>query len=272
MAFPGPEVAARAPLGRERAAVLVLLALLAALSWLVLIRQAAGMGMAMGLTMGMAAGLFLAMWVVMMVAMMLPAAAPMILTFHQVQAGRRRRGEAFVATWVFVAAYLAVWSATGLIAWLGATAAERAAAALALSARDVARLGGAVIILAGLYQFSSLKNACLTKCRTPISFVMTSWREGTLGALRMGAEHGLYCLGCCWLLFVLLFPLGVMNVAAMAVLTLLVLAEKSLPWGRATVNAIAAALVLYGAVVMVYPRVLPTFMDMGGMSNMGAMR
>ncbi len=253
------------PLAREQATILGLLAILTVACWVVLIRQASGMGMVMGLTMGMTAWLFLAMWITMMVAMMLPASGPMILTFHQIQVARRRRGEAFVATWVFVAAYLAVWAAAGAAAWLGAVAADRLGDALGLSPRLVARIGGGVIILAGLYQVSPLKNVCLTKCRTPMSFIMTSWREGIGGAVRMGVAHGAYCLGCCWLLFVILFPLGIMNVAAMAVLTLLVVAEKSLPGGRVTARLAAGALVLYGLAVLAEPTLLPTFMDMGTM-------
>lgn len=262
-----PSTGATEPLARERATILGLLAVLTVACWVALIRQAAGTGMAMGLTMGMTAGLFLAMWVVMMAAMMLPAAGPMILTFHHVQVGRRRRGQAFVATWVFVAAYLAVWAATGIVAWLGAVAADRLADAAGWSPRAVARIGGAVIVLAGLYQLSPLKYACLAKCRTPLSFLMTSWRDGIGGAVRMGVEHGAWCLGCCWLLFVILFPLGVMSIAAMAAITLLIVAEKSLPGGRAAATVAAGALVFYGAAVLVWPTILPTFMDMGGMSR-----
>ena len=105
----------------------------------------------------------------------------------------------------------------------------------------------------------------MSKCRTPISFIMTSWREGVAGALRMGVLHGAYCLGC-WLLFVILFPLGVMNVAAMAVITLVIFAEKTLPWGRPMARVTAAALVTYGTVVLAAPQVLPTFMASGGMA------
>src|SRR5262249_8562256 len=93
-----------------------------------------------------------------------------------------------------------------------------------------------------------LKDLCLSKCRTPITFIMTSGRDEAIGALRMGLLHGAYCLGCCWLLFVILFPLGIMNIAAMAVITLIVSAEKTLSWGRLAPRATAAALVAYGAV------------------------
>jgi predicted metal-binding membrane protein len=258
----------RAPLPAQRNIILGLLLALAAAAWFLLVRQGADadMNMASGSpTMGMRAALFLAIWVVMMIAMMFPTAAPMILTFHKVQANKRQRGEAFVATWVFVAAYLLVWTLAGVAAYAGALAAEALAARTALSPAAAARIGGVIVVLAGVYQLTPLKDRCLSKCRTPISFIMTSWRDGVIGALRMGLLHGAYCLGCCWLLFVMLFPLGIMNIAAMAVVTLVVFAEKTLPMARPVVRTTAAALVVYGAVVLAAPQVLPTYMAEDGM-------
>ena len=138
-------------------------------------------------TMGMRAPLFLAIWVIMMVAMMFPTAAPMILTFHKVQASKRQRGEAFVATWMFVAAYMLVWTLSGVAAYAGALAAEAIATRAALSPATAARIGGAVLVAAGLYQLTPFKDLCLSKCRTPISFIMTSWRDGRGGR----AAHGI---------------------------------------------------------------------------------
>jgi predicted metal-binding membrane protein len=112
--------------------------------------------------------------VVMMVAMMFPTAAPMILTFHKVQASKRQRGDTFVATWVFVAAYMLVWTLAGVAAYAGALAAEAIATRAALSPTAAARIGGAVLIAAGVYQLTPLKDVCLSKCRTPIGFIMTS--------------------------------------------------------------------------------------------------
>jgi predicted metal-binding membrane protein len=112
---------------------------------------------------------------------------------------------------------------------------------------------------AGLYQRTPLKDLCLSKRRAPITFIMTSWRDGAAGAMSMGLLHGAYCLGCCWLLFVILFPLGIMNIAAMAVITLVIFAEKTLPWGRAAARAAAAVLIAYGSVVVAAPQFLPTF-------------
>jgi predicted metal-binding membrane protein len=125
---------------------------------------------------------------------------------------------------------------------------------------NAARIGGIVLILAGAYQLSPLKGICLSKCREPMAFILTSWRSGYGGALRMGLEHGLYCLGCCWLLFVILFPLGMMNLAVLAALVLLIFAEKSLPFGQRARQLAAAALLAYGALVVLVPAALPTAM------------
>lgn len=257
-------------LALSRAIILGLLLALAAAAWALLAWQAAGGDMDMAadpLTMGLRAPLFLAIWVVMMVAMMFPTAAPMILTFHAVQAGKRSRGEAFVATWVFVAAYMLVWTLSGVAAYAGAVAAEAVAARAALSPAGAARIGGGVLIIAGVYQLTPLKDVCLAKCRTPIGFIMTSWRDGVGGALRMGLLHGVYCLGCCWLLFVILFPLGIMNITAMAVITLVVFAEKTAPWGRPVARAAAVALIAYGGAILIVPQALPTFVPMAPMSG-----
>src|SRR5882757_1800269 len=250
------------PVSFQRNIILGLLLALAAAAWAVLVWQGRSRDMDMAMdspTMGLRAPLFLAIWVIMMVAMMFPTAAPMILTFHKVQAGKRQRGEGFVSTWIFVAAYLLVWTLSGVAAYAGALAAEAVAARAAVSPATAARVGGIVLVAAGLYQFTPLKDLCLSKCRTPITFVMTSWRDGAAGALRMGLLHGVYCLGCCWLLFVILFPLGIMNIAAMAVITLVIFAEKTLPWGRAAARTAAAALIVCGSIVLVAPQLLPTF-------------
>ncbi|OHV69523.1 hypothetical protein LCM4576_22745 [Mesorhizobium sp. LCM 4576] len=246
----------------QRNIILALLIAAAAAAWALLVRQQTGMDAGMRMvspTMGMTAALFLAVWLIMMIAMMFPAAAPMILTFHQVQSGKRGRGQAFVSTWVFVAGYMLVWTATGVLAFAAAAGAEMLAGHVGLSAATAARIGGALLMAAGAYQLSPLKDLCLAKCRTPIGFILTSWRDGQLGAVRMGLQHGLFCLGCCWLLFLALFPLGIMNIAAMAAVTLLVFAEKTFPYGELIAKVSGVALLLYGAAVLVFPQALPTF-------------
>jgi len=216
-------------------------------------------GMAASPTMGMAAPAFLALWAAMMAAMMFPTASPMVLAFHRIQSGKRERGEAFVSTWLFVAGYIAVWAAAGLIAYSAALMAERLAQLVGLTAEGAARLGGGLLIASGLYQLTPLKNMCLSKCRSPIGFILTAWREGRSGALRMGAVHGATCLGCCWMLMAILFPLGLMNAAVMALVMLIVFAEKTLVWERVAVWGTAAVLMLYGAAVVAAPPLLPTY-------------
>jgi predicted metal-binding membrane protein len=189
-------VSPSSPLLRERHLLLASLLLLAAASWAVLAWQRSVMGptMPMGLTMGLAGLLFLAIWVVMMVAMMFPTVAPMVLMFARVHVSRRQRGQSFVPTWVFVAAYLVVWTLFGVLAYMAALGAETLAGQVMWLMANGARLGGAVLVAAGLYQLSPLKRRCLSACRSPLQFLLGSWREGYRGAFRMGLEHGAYCL------------------------------------------------------------------------------
>jgi predicted metal-binding membrane protein len=211
--------------------------------------------------MDMSAGLFLGVWIAMMVAMMFPTAAPMILSFARIQGSREARGQIIVPTWLFILAYLALWSAMGILAYLGASAADWLAQDSDWVLGNAGRIGGAVLIIAGLYQVSPWKNRCLAQCRTPVGFIMSHWKEGRIGALRMGLEHGAYCLGCCWFLFVILFPLGMMNVAALGLVTLLIFAEKSLAIGERVARFSAVGLIGYGALVLIaLPSALPTSM------------
>ena len=249
------------PLPRERNLILAVLMVLAAAAWAVLVWQWRTMDSeGMRLTMGMGAPLFLALWAAMMVAIMFPTAAPMILTFDRVQASRREKGKAFVPTWLFVGAYILLWTATGFLAYLGARIGDSLAGETMWLMDNAGRVGGVVLVTAGFYQLSPLKTTCLSKCRTPMGFILGSWRDGYGGAMRMGLEHGTYCLGCCWLLFVILFPLGIMNVAAMALITLVIFAEKSLAIGPQVARTAAVALIVYGAVVIFLPGALPTMM------------
>jgi predicted metal-binding membrane protein len=254
---------------RPRRLLLATLVALATIGWVAVVWQASdghSMSMSMGghdemgldLTMGMAAPLFLAMWVAMMAAMMFPAAAPMIMLFDRVQRGRRDAGRFYVPTTYFVGAYLAIWTAVGGLAFLLAHGVNRLAADTDFVMDEWARLGGVLLIAAGVYQLTPLKDLCLAKCRTPMAFLMTSWRDGTVGAIRMGLLHGAYCVGCCWLLFAILVPLGVMNVGAMVVIALLVFGEKCLPAGHQLARVAALVLVVYGVVVTAVPSALPT--------------
>jgi predicted metal-binding membrane protein len=239
-------------LRRERTLILALLLILATASWVILIWQSSTTN-----GMGMGAALFLAIWAVMMIAMMFPTAAPMILVFARVQRDRRGGGRAFVPTWVFIGTYLLIWTLFGALAYLCALLAQELAQQVPWIMMNAARVGGGILVLAGLYQLTPLKRVCLAKCRTPQDFIHASWRDGYPGAFRMGLEHGIYCLGCNWLLFVLLFPLGIMNIAAMSLLTALIFAEKLFPLGERIAQFAALVLILYGALVIVVPAALP---------------
>ncbi len=194
---------------------------------------------------------FLVAWAVMMAAMMFPAAAPMLLLFRRVSIQQRTNGIGFVPTWVFATGYLLVWTAIGVQTWLLVRLANDVAGRLADAERATwAPLAlGATLVAAGLYQLTPLKRVCLDQCRTPLDFVMTHWREGAGGALRMGVMHGAYCLGCCWALFAVLVAAGVMSLAWMLLLTLVIFAEKVLPLGRRAPQAVGAALLLLGVLV-----------------------
>src|SRR2546422_6961791 len=252
-----PVVAAVPPaVARQRNAILVTLLGLAAAGWIVFLNQARqpmGMHGAVGpdLTMGRSWPLFLSMWVAMMVAMMSPAAAPMVLMY-----GRMRRNDPSSVA-LFTGSYIALWFAFGALAYLLSAMVESAASRSEWVAMNWGRAGGALLVMAGVYQLTPLKDICLRHCRTPLSFVMTRWRDGRSGALQMGLVHGLYCVGCCWLLFLILIPLGVMNVAAMVAVAAVVFAEKVVPYGRAVGIVAAAAMIAYGAAVTLQPSLLP---------------
>ena len=204
-------------------------------------------------------GAFVLAWAVMMAAMMVPAAAPMIVLFQATATRRKAAGRAFVPTWVFVVGYLLVWTVIGGITWLLVQVASDVAGQFGAADRQSwAPLAlGAVLGLAGLYQLTPLKRVCLDHCRSPFGFVMQHWREGYGGALQMGVVHGLYCLGCCWALFAVLVATGVMSLAWMLLLTLVVFAEKVLPFGRRASQVVGLAFLVLGVVVAVGVANLP---------------
>jgi predicted metal-binding membrane protein len=194
---------------------------------------------------------FVTTWAVMMAAMMLPAVTPLLLLYRTVAGGRQSDTAAFGSTWVLAAGYLLVWAAIGLatyaIVHIGAEAVRR----LGVEAHDrwAAVALGATLIVAGLYQFTPLKRACLRQCQSPYGFVMGHWRDGWWGALRMGTLHGAYCLGCCWALFAVLVAAGVMSLAWMLLLTLVIFAEKVFPYGQRAAVAVGLAFVALGVLV-----------------------
>ena len=195
--------------------------------------------------------LMFVMWAVMMVAMMVPSAASMILLFAAVNRRRQEQSRPFVATGVFLSGYLVIWTVFALIATFGNWGLHQASLLTSMmGGSSSGYLGGALLITSGAFQWSQLKYVCLTHCRSPLSFLMSDWKEGTGGAFSMGLSHGRYCLGCCWILMALLFVLGVMNLVWIAALAAFVLAEKVIPGGEKVSKIIGVMLVAWGVLVL----------------------
>lgn len=241
---------------RDRYLVIGALGALALLSWAYTIRLGLGMpsgGMAEGMSMPMTmvwtsfdfAFMFI-MWSVMMFAMMLPSVTPTVMIFERVRARRESTGRSFAPTFAFVAGYLLIWVGFSLIATLLNWWLHSNGELSSMMGRVSPTVGGIALIVAGMFQWTPLKDACLEHCRSPLGFLTTHWQEGTTGAIRMGMHHGLYCLGCCWMLMVLLFVLGVMNLPWVAVLTIVVLAEKTMPHGRYLSRGLGVGLIVWG--------------------------
>lgn len=239
---------------RDRFFALMAVVLLAGLAWAWLGKMIWDMGaMPMdGMDMPMRAdgagyvAWLVLMWLVMMAAMMLPTALPMTLAYADFSG--REAGQGTVSpVAAFIAGYVLAWGGFSLAAALGQWGLERidllSPMAMALRS-DVA--AGVVLIVAGLYQWTPLKHACLKQCRTPIGFLLTEWREGSVGALVMGWRHGLFCVGCCWALMALLFVAGVMNALWIVGLTLFVLIEKIAPRGDMVARMAGAGLAVAG--------------------------
>jgi predicted metal-binding membrane protein len=198
----------------------------------------------------------LAMWWVMMIAMMIPSAAPMILLYARVFRRGQSRGQisgtTLVPTAAFAAGYLACWLAFSVLATALQFALEQVGLVHGMLMRSTDRwLTAGLLIAAGVFQLSPLKATCLAHCRSPAEFLSRHWREGRLGAFRLGIVHGAYCLGCCWALMLLLFAAGIMNLVWIAGLAVLVLIEKLAPFGARLSPAIAAALIAAGLYVAV---------------------
>jgi predicted metal-binding membrane protein len=228
----------------------------ALVAWVVTVERMRGMDAGPGTDLG-GLGWYLGIWTTMMAAMMLPSALPMVLLFSRVSAERARRAQAFVPTWVFVVGYLAVWVAYGLAAYALARGIRAAGAGFLDWDRAGPYVVGGAIAAAGLYELTPLKTMCLRHCRSPLHFVVTGWREGTAGALRMGAEHGAYCVGCCFGLMIALFALGVMSLFWMGLVAAVIVVQKLVPRADRLVPVVAAVLVALGVWVATAPDSVP---------------
>lgn len=231
---------------QDRAIVGGALSILVLLAWAYTIRASISMQF-------MGAEYMFAMWAVMMVAMMTPSAAPMVLAFSRVARSRQGTEGASGAALSFLLGYLALWTGISVLATVAHTVLERASLVSSMGVSTNRALSAVLLIAAGLYQFSPWKIGCLSKCRSPLGFLLTEWRDGVTGAFRMGLRHGMYCAGCCWLLMAALFVAGVMNLAWIALLTLIVLAERALPGGERVSKLLGVAALLAGAWVLLRP-------------------
>jgi predicted metal-binding membrane protein len=245
-------------LRHERTSVALILLLIPAASWLWIVVMARDMyGPMTGASAWMmttdwdAAHLLLlwAMWAVMMTGMMLPTAAPLILLYGA--ATRRSPQPTSRRTYALAAGYVAAWAAFSL----AATALQRALSSFLLVSPMMeaasTRVSGTLLLIAGIYQLTPLKHACLRKCQSPLAFLMGRWRAGSSGAFRMGLEHGWYCVGCCWALMLLLFAGGVMNILIIVALTALVIFEKMTPFGRYAASVTGAVMIAAGGWMLI---------------------
>jgi predicted metal-binding membrane protein len=250
---------------RARLGIIVLLVALATLAWWSTAVRMRGMDAGPGTDLG-GFGWFIGVWVVMMAAMMFPSVAPTVALYSRMT---RQRGPWL--SLLFAGGYLVVWTAAGVAAY-GLYRLGRAALGGSLGWHGGGRwLAGAVLLGAAAYELTPLKDVCLSKCRSPLGFLLGDWRPGTRGAVEMGARHGAWCLGCCWALMAALFALGVMSLLWMAVVSGLIALEKTVPRHRAATFATTAILSALAIGVLVSPSDVPGLVIPGGQGAMRAM-
>lgn len=252
-----PEVQALAA-ARARVGLVALLVGLAALAWWSTVRATAGMDASPSGRLG-ALGSFVGVWIVMMAAMMLPAVSPTVALYARMT---RRRGLARPV--VFTGGYLAVWGAGGVGAYGISVLGRRALGPQLAWAAGGRWVAAGVLTAAALYELTPLKDVCLGKCRSPVGFLMGTWRDGVRGAFAMGGRHATWCLGCCWALMAALFALGAMSILWMAVVAGLITTEKLLPWRRIAVWSTTLLLLALAAGILAAPDAVPGFVVPGG--------
>ena len=197
--------------------------------------------------------LMLVMWWVMMIGMMIPSAAPMILVYARVQRKRHPDESLMSRSSIFTLGYAVAWLGFALIATLLQWALSEAALLSPMMASTSRYLGAAIFLAAGLYQLTPLKHVCLAHCRTPIHFLTTHWRNGRVGVLRMGVDHGTYCVGCCWFLMAMLFFGGVMNLLWVGAIAIFVMVEKLMPRGQLLARVSGALMLAYAGYLVAEP-------------------
>jgi predicted metal-binding membrane protein len=261
-----------------RVAIVGALVALGAVAWWVTDLRMVGMDAGPGTDPGVL-GFYVTTWVVMMAAMMFPSITPMVLMYVGLQRGRRSKGIAAPAgaTACFVAGYLLLWTAAGLLGYLALKLGRELDGGVFAWDRAGRWAAVGVLAAAAIYEFTPLKHACLKRCRGPLGFLVSQWRDGRAGALRMGVVHGAWCVGCCWALMAALFALGAMSLFWMIVIAVLIAVEKMLPWRAAATAGVAAILAALAVGVATAPRRVPGLtipsdkhgMAMGGMTHKG---
>jgi predicted metal-binding membrane protein len=248
-----PQLAGALQLG-----LIALLVVLAAVGWALTDDRMQGMDAGPGTDLG-GLGWFVGVWVVMMAAMMFPSIWPMVLMYARIQEGRRESSDAPAtgATAIFVAGYLVSWAAAGVLGYSIFELVRSLDIGFLAWDEGGPYVAGAVIAGAAAYQLTPLKDVCLRHCRNPLFFLMHHWRSGRTGALRMGIEHGAFCVGCCWMLMAALFALGVMSIGWMAFIAALIASEKLLPWQAVANRGIAVLLAVLGIAVASAPEDVP---------------
>src|SRR5215203_191137 len=264
----------RSPLRLSPVGVAVALLGLTLVAWILVFDRMRGMDAGPGTDLG-GLGWFLGIWVTMMAAMMLSSVSPMVLAFARVTRERAWRGQAlYVPTWVFLAGYLLAWTGYGALAYGVFRVVDAIDGGVLSWDRAGPYVAGGAIVAAGLYQLTPIKDVCLRHCRRPLHFLLHGWHDGTVGAVRMGFVHGLYCVGCCWGLIIVLFSVGVMSLVWMGVIAAVIFAEKLLPWGLRVSQVLGAAFVVLGLWIAFAPGTVPGLHEPGeGMSpSMGMTR
>ena len=187
------------------------------------------------------------MWLSMMFAMMTPSVVPMVMMFTTVNNAKKKKQQPFAPTWLFLLGYLLSWGLFSMIVSLIQWPLHVSGLLNPMMDSRSYLLSGGILILAGIYQFTPIKDVCLDQCRSPLGFIMTAWKDGHMGALKMGFHHGLFCVGCCWALMLILFAVGVMNMLWVILITLFVLLEKILPISSSLMQKITGvALMVWG--------------------------
>ena len=238
---------------RARLSLVALLFALAAVGWWWTVGQMRGMDNGPWTDLG-AFGWFLSVWIVMMAAMMLPSVAPTVALY-----ARMTKQRSPSAPLIFTCGYLIAWAGAGVLAFAIRYAIDRAGGDV-LDWNHAGRwIAGATLVVAAAYQLTPLKEVCLGKCRSPLGFLMGSWRDGQSGALIMGTKHGAWCVGCCWALMAALFALGIMSVTWMAVVAVVIALEKTVPWGRVASLGTTTLLIVLAALVLASPSTIPGF-------------